>query len=297
MSQNFARPNDWKKIRKEVYVKMGAANFLGDLSGLNKVGTHYSPVDMKWSSTRTAFGAGYKYKLQQWLNLAGEFNWLIVQGDDKLTQEKFRHERNLNFKSNIFEITGRIEFSYFVNRVTNRYSIKKTFSRRMKGVNTEFVAFVGVGAFYYNPYGKTKSNQWVELRPLHTEGQGLPGGPKQYSNYSICIPMGFAYNVYIQRQWVVGIEFNFRKTFTDYIDDVSTTYYDPKKLAAAYGPLSAQMADPSLGNIPGFSKPAADGTPAQRGNSDQKDSYFSLQIKGGYIFKYKRNRSRLRSKF
>lgn len=296
-AQNFARPNDWKKIRKEVFIQMGASGFLGDLGGLDKVGTHYSPVDYDFQTTRTAMGIGYKYKLQKWLNVVGTFNWLIVKGDDKLTNETFRHERNLNFKSNIFELAGRIEFAYFANRVTRRYNIKKTFSRRMKGVQTEWIAFIGIGGFYYNPKGLDKSGNWVALKPLHTEGQGLPGGPKQYSNFSICIPMGIGVNMYIKRQWTVGLEINWRKTFTDYIDDVSTNYYDPVKLSAAYGPKSAEMADPSLGNILGFSKPAADGTPAKRGDPNQKDSYFSVQLKGGYVFKYKRGRSRLRSKF
>ena len=296
-AQNFAQPGDWKKIRKEVFIQMGASGFLGDLGGQDKVGTHYSPIDYDFPITRTAAGIGYKYKLQQWLNLVGTFNWLIVRGDDKLTQEPFRHERNLNFRSNIFELAARIEFAYFTNRVTSRYSIKKTFKRRMKGVQTEWIAFIGIGGFYYNPYGKDKYGNWVALRPLHTEGQGLPGGPKQYSNFSVAIPMGIGFNIYIKKQWTVGLELNWRKTFTDYIDDVSTNYYDPVKLSNAYGPKSAEMADPSLGNIPGFSKPAADGTAAQRGRPDQKDSYFSLQIKGGYVFKYKRSRSRLRSKF
>lgn len=297
MAQNFARPNDWKKIRKEVFVQMGASGFLGDLGGLDKVGTDYSPVDYDFQVTRTAIGIGYKYKLQKWLNVVSTFNWLIVRGDDKYTKEPFRHERNLNFKSNIFELAARIEFAYFANRATSRYSIKKTFSRRMKGVQTEWVGFIGIGGFYYNPKGQDKSGAWIPLRPLHTEGQGLPGGPEQYSNFSICIPMGIGVNMYIKRQWTVGIEINWRKTFTDYIDDVSTTYYDPVKLAEYYGPKSAEMADKSLGNIPGFSKPDAAGNPAQRGDSKQKDSYFSIQLKGGYVFKYKRSRSRLRSKF
>lgn len=297
VAQNFARPGEWKKIRKEVFFQMGASGFLGDLGGLDKEGTHYSPVDYDFQITRTAMGIGYKYKLQQWLNVVGTFNWLIVSGDDKYTKDPFRNERNLNFRSHIFELAGRIEFAYFAQRVTNRYSIKKTFKRRMKGIQTEWIAFIGVGGFYYNPYGRDKNGNWVALKPLHTEGQGLPGGPKQYSNFSVCIPMGIGVNFYIKRQWSAGIEINWRKTFTDYIDDVSTSYYDPVKLAAAYGPKSAEMADPSLGNIPGFSKPAADGTPAQRGRSDQKDSYFSVQLRVGYIFKYKRHRSRLRSKF
>ena len=166
----------------------------------------------------------------------------------------------------------------------------------MKNITHNLYGFVGLGAFYYNPKGRTADGKWVALRPLHTEGQGLPGGPKQYSNFSVCIPVGAYYKVTINKIWSLGIELCYRKTFTDYIDDVGSSYYDPKALRAAYGPLSAQMADPSLGKIPNATTPGGDGTPAQRGNH-QKDSYMSLEITASYIFKKARKSARLRSKF
>ncbi|MGZ3921077.1 MAG: hypothetical protein ACXVNO_07890 [Bacteroidia bacterium] len=294
-SQNFSRPGDWKKYRKEVFITMGTANFLGDLGGRNKVGTDYSPIDLNFQETRTSFGLAYRYKLQRWLNIASKFNYMIVRGNDALTTEPFRHNRNLNFKSNIFELSGRIEIGWQSAKVGNRYGIKRTLNRRMKSNNQGLFLFAGIGGFYYNPKGYGPGG-YVKLRPLHTEGQGLPGGPKQYSNYSICIPLGVYYKATIQKVWTVGIEFAWRKTFTDYIDDVGTRYYNNAALAAAYGPLSAQMADPSLGNISGATSPNADGTGAQRGDI-QKDSYVTLEITVGYTFKQKRKRARLRSKF
>src|ERR1700752_2581752 len=90
VAQNFIRPNEWKKYRKEVYGSVGAAHFLGDLGGLNKIGTDYSPVDLEFTETRTAFQLGYRYKLAKWFNLSTQFNYLIVRGDDKLTKEPFR---------------------------------------------------------------------------------------------------------------------------------------------------------------------------------------------------------------
>jgi hypothetical protein len=297
LAQNFIRPNEWKKYRREIFVSAGAANFLGDLGGLNRIGTHYSPVDLSFSETRTAFGLGYRYKVAKWFNLSAGFNYLIVRGDDKLTKEPFRHNRNLNFKSNIFELAGRLEFVYMANQVGHRYGIKKTLVRRMKNRSWDFSAFVGIGGFYFNPKGMDPSGNWIALRPLHTEGQGLPGGPKQYSNYSVCIPMGIAYRIYFNRTVVVGVEFSFRKTFTDYIDDCSGVYYDKAALLAAYGPKSAQMSDPSLGTIPGATSPDASGTPAQRGDPLHKDSYMSLQLTVGYIIKSKHGKARLRSKF
>jgi hypothetical protein len=297
-SQNFSRPGEWKKFRKEVFVTMGTANFLGDLGGRDRIGTDYSPVDLNFSQTRTAFGAGFRYKLDRWINVTGTFNYLILRGNDAKTNEEFRNNRNLNFKSNIFELAGRVEIGFQSTRVGNRYGIKRTLTNRMTNKNHAVFAFIGVGGFYYNPKGQYKgSGAWIKLRGLHTEGQGLPGGPRQYTNYSICIPIGGFYKLTFNRTWSIGLEFAWRKTFTDYIDDVSSRYYDPIALGNAYGAQSVLMADPSLGLIDGFSSPDASGLAAQRGDVNQKDSYMSLQITAGYVIKQKRKRARLRSKF
>lgn len=295
-SQNFTRPGDWKKYRKEIFISGGTSNFWGDLGGRDRIGKDYSPVDIDFPVTKSAFGFGYRYKLQRWLNVTTKFNYALVKGDDALTKEPYRNNRNLNFKSNIFELSGRLEIGWQSTKAGNRYGIKRTLNRRMKNNNHNIFVFAGVGGFYYNPKGRTPSGVYTKLKPLHTEGQGLPGGPKQYSNYSICIPLGAYYKCIINKQWAVGLEMAWRKTFTDYIDDVSKTYYDGSQLAAAYGPLSQTMADPSKGDVPGASLPAADGTAAQRGDNEY-DSYVTLEVTVSYIFKQKRKRSRLRSKF
>ena len=297
-SQGFARPNDWKKYRKEVSVQLGASQFLGDLGGLNKVGTDYSLADLEFSMTRPAASIAYRYKFAKNFNVHASFNYLLVSGDDKLTLEPFRNNRNLNFKSNIFEAAVRAEVSLFNNKTKHRYSIKNTLSRRQKGQKWEYIAFIGIGAFYFDPKGKHPvTGDWISLYPLRTEGQGLPGAPKKYSRFSISIPMGVAARVVIKREWSVGIEFNYRKTFTDYIDDVSTQYYPDRQLqASTYGINSVIMADPSLGTIPTATMPNADGTGAQRGDKE-KDSFIGVQVTVGRFIKSKRGKSKLRSKF
>ncbi len=296
-SQGFTRPNDWKKYRKEVVFQGGASAFLGDLGGLNKIGTDFSPVDVEFVLTRPAFSLAYRYKFAKNFNIHTSFNYLLVAGDDKLTTEPFRNNRNLNFKSNIFELAVRAEVSFFASKVGHRYGIKKTLSRRHKGKSNEFILFAGIGGFYFNPKGKNPSTgQYEKLYPLHTEGQGLPDGPKQYKRISISIPMGIAWRMTLNKLWCVGLEFNYRKTFTDYIDDVSTTYYNKAALTEAYGTKSAAFADPSLGNIPGATSPNGDGTGAQRGDKE-KDSYMALQVTVGRFFPPKRKKTKLRSKF
>lgn len=290
------RPNEWKKYKREVFVTLGPSNFLGDLGGGNKEGTNFGPSDLDLNQTRIAMGFGARYKLTRFVNVAGKFSYLAVRGDDAATEDIYRKNRNLNFRSNIYELSGRLEIGYqSTKRGGNRYGIRKNYGRG-KNYTHNIFAFAGLGGFYFNPKGVDESGKIHKLRPLHTEGQGLPGGPKQYSNFNLSIPMGFYYKLTINKIWSVGLEFCHRKTFTDYIDDVSTVYYDPVALTNAYGPLSAQMADPSLGLIPGASSPASDGTPAQRGDS-RKDSFMSLELSVSYIFKKQRKSARLRSKF
>ena len=296
-SQNFTRPNDWQKYRKEVIIQVGASGFLGDLGGLNKIGTDFSPVDIEFTLTRPALSLAYRYKFAKNFNVHTSFNYLLVAGDDKLTTDIYRNNRNLNFKSNIFELAVRAELSLFKSKVGHRYGIKKTLSRRHKSNVKEFILFVGVGGFYFNPKGKNPvSGKYEALYPLHTEGQGLTNGPKQYKRVAVSIPIGAAYRVTLNKIWCVGLEFNYRKTFTDYIDDVHGTYYNKADLLAAYGSTSVLMADPSLGDIPGATSPNGDGSGAQRGDKE-KDSYMSVQVTVGRFFAPKRKKTRLRSKF
>lgn len=291
----FNRTYEWKKYRKELTFQVGASAFLGDLGGLNKIGTDYSPADLEFSLTRPAVSVGYRYKITKNINWHSSFNYLLVAGNDNLTEEVYRNNRNLNFKSNIFELATRAEFSFFKSRSGHRYSIRGT-SSRFKARTWELIGFIGVGGFYYSPKGKLPNGGYVKLRPLHTEGQGLPGGPKQYSNFSVSIPVGIAFRYILNKYWCIGAEINYRKTFTDYIDDVSTTYYDKFKLDQAYGPTSVMMSDPSKGNIYGATSPDASGNASQRGDK-QKDAYMSVQITVGRFFPPKRTKSRLRSKF
>lgn len=291
---------NWEKQRHEITMGLGASGFLGDLGGLNKVGADYSLVDLEFTQTKTALGLGYRYKTQNRINLSVGFNYLKVAGDDKLTQEPYRHNRNLNFKSSVFELSARAELILLTNSNGKKVYRIKTLKRKTR-LHYELIAFGGVGCFYFNPKGKNQlTNEWISLYALHTEGQGLSGGPKQYSRLAACLPFGLYYRVIINRTWNIGLEYCFRKTFTDYIDDVSTTYYNSSVLSNSYGVLSAQMADPNLNQIPNATAPNADGTGAQRGDK-QKDSYMSLQLKIGLPISVIKNKLKknvkIRSKF
>ena len=69
-----------------------------------------------------------------------------------------------------------------------------------------------------------------------------------------------------------------RKTFTDYIDDVSKTYYDNDAIKSHSGETAAHLADPSLPPREGQTLAGE-----QRGDPRDRDAYmfavFSLHYK------------------
>ncbi len=267
---------------------IGPTNFLGELGGANQVGTHFLK-DFDLSSTRYCLNGGLRYRDNPYFGFKAVLSMAMLAGNDALTAEPFRHNRNLSFRTPIIELTVQAEFYFLREKSKNLYKLSGLSSRKKKKNFTAYV-FTGVGVFFFVPQAKYNGT-WYNLRKLHTEGQGLPGGPKQYSNFSISIPVGIGVRHAVNKKWSVGAELSFRKTFTDYIDDVSGRYYDKSKLTQAYGSVSAALADPSIGNIPGATLPNGDGIGAQRGDPRYKDAYMFFTINIGYKFT-KRIRSR-----
>jgi hypothetical protein len=268
----------WKRQRYEFSIGAGVSNFLGDLGGADQIGTHYFK-DLEWTLTRFAAAVGLRYKLSEFFALNSHLTYGRVSGDDKLTKEFFRNYRNLNFFSDIFEFNVNFEGAFQQEQIGHRYRL-----RRVKGIRAYEIytyAFAGVGFFYFDP--KTTFNgATVRLRPLGTEGEGLVETRKEYSPLQFCIPLGLGFKYTIDRKWGVGLEVGIRKTFTDYIDDVSTTYYDLQKFIDEYGFEKGyyvySLADRSSG-----ARPQITAAGAQRGDPRYKDSYmfaiFSLNYK------------------
>jgi hypothetical protein len=75
----------------------------------------------------------------------------------------------------------------------------------------------------------------------------------------------------------IGVEFGIRKTFTDYIDDVSKTYYDKQAISQANGTIAGFLSDPSLNS----STPQTN-LGSQRGDAVDNDSYMFLMFSFHY---------------
>lgn len=263
----------WKAYRSEVHFGVGATNFLGELGGADQIGTDYFK-DLELSQTRIAISAGWRYKLNQTFAMNTHLTYGKVAGDDALTDEFFRGYRNLNFKSNIYELNTNLEFSFIKEQTGHRYKLKGV--RGQRGFEMSAYGFVGIGVFYFNPKGETNGS-WVDLRDLNTEGQGLTSTRKKYSKVQLAIPLGVGFKYSFDRRWGIGLEYGIRKTFTDYIDDASKTYYDNTELFIQNGALAAAMADKSDKEFPYITAAGE-----QRGDPRDKDAYMFAIISINY---------------
>lgn len=279
----------WKAYRYEVHFGLGAANFLGELGGANQIGTNYFR-DLEIKETRFAAMVGLRFKINEYLAIKTNLSYGKVAGDDKLTKEFYRRWRNLNFKSNIYEFSTNLEASFMKEQVGHRYRLRGIKGQR--GFEMYTYGFVGVGVFYFNPKG-LYNGTWIDLQPLGTEGQGVYLTRKPYSRFQVCMPIGFGFKYTIDRRWGVGLEYGLRKTWTDYIDDVSTTYVDPTQLKAGPGgEQAAIMANRSNGgNLVPPGDPYYNVTSAgqQRGDPTDHDSYMFAIFSVNYKLRTGRN--------
>ncbi len=272
--QHFNRQNAWKYFRNEVTVYGGAANYLGELGGLDRAGFKWFLLDLELAATRQAFGASYRYQLSRSMAARGMFWYGKVFGSDALTGNPERNYRNLDFTSNIFEVSGVLEYYIIRNVPGHIYRIKG--AKGMRAQPFDLYVFGGIGAFRFNP----KSSSGVPLQPLGTEGQGLPGGPKKYRRISLAAPVGFGAEMLITNMIKIGIDLNYRFTLTDYLDDVSTVYYD----ASLLSPETAALADRSSGANPEWTA-----TGAIRGNPKNNDSYMSAMLSSTFLIRKQRS--------
>jgi hypothetical protein len=215
---------------------------------------------------RPALGFDLKYESNDLLNFRVGLMWGMLSADDKNNSDAEIRKRNLSFKTNIYELSAVVEFNFFDPEIYKSYPY----------------IFGGVGIFHFNPYSFTDDGKKVFLQPLSTEGQGLSAFPdrKKYSLTQFCIPFGFGWKWHTKKNNQIMLEFGYRVTFTDYLDDVSKTYLDPEQLAILKSPLAAQMSyrkkDIPFGEL---NEP--------RGNSSIKDIYYFSGMKFSFNLKKK----------
>ncbi len=267
----------------EVGLGIGPSFFLGDLGGAPGKGkTFIKDVDLP--VTKLMKGVYVNLYPAEWLGFRLAFNIGQLEGQDSLTDnkgghERFRKQRNLGFKSNIMEAYAAFEFYPTV------------FLEKYDGLQHKIRPYGlgGAGFFHFNPKGQyiepNGNKKWVELKPLRLEGQGMAEYPdrKEYSLTQLELVMGGGVKYYLKENMYVGFEILHRKTFTDYIDDVSKQYINPALFSTYLAPEQAVQARQLMyrENIynPAVSRPYIN---TQRGDPKENDAFFSGLIRFGW---------------
>lgn len=273
-----------EKTKVEVGINIGPSFFLGDLGGTRGKGTGFIK-DVNLSLTKIMKGAFLDVYPNDWLGIRVAAELGELEGNDgiidtKGVNELWRKQRNLDFRTNLSE--AYIATEIFPLMLLN--SGEESYKPRLRPYGV-----IGVGVFHFNPQGSlTDANgvtTWYYLQPLHTEGEGFAEYPdrKNYALTQVNIPMGFGAKYFVSDRVTLSLEVLHRKTFTDYIDDVSTTYIDPNLFDKYLSPQNAIIARQISDKVYGIVTPTvtryAPGT--QRGDASQNDAYFSVFLKVG----------------
>jgi hypothetical protein len=225
----------------------GLSNYQGDLQGRA----------FTFDQSNLALGLGVKYDLTSHFALRAGLNYGTIEASDARNAPELRF-RNLSFVSRIVE--GNFLFEYTL------------FDMEEKKISP--YAFAGVAVYHFDPYTFDSVGRKVFLQPLSTEGQGLPQYPdrKPYKLTQFAIPFGAGVKFRVGYNTVLAYEIGLRKTFNDYLDDVSKTYVDQFVLAQERGLKAVEMAYRAGELKSGDPNYPVDGT--VRGGSQYKDWYY-----------------------
>jgi opacity protein-like surface antigen len=227
--------------------RLGLAGYQGDLKAHT----------VSLSQTKLMGSIGARYDLSEHITARTYFTLASLKADDKKGTEVMQR-RNLNFQTKIFdwELTAQYNLFSLNDRWWTPY------------------AFAGIGLYHFKPFTTDADDNKVLLQPLTTEGQGFTEGVKEYKLTQFSIPLGIGIDYPLNEDMRLGIEFGYRKIFTDYIDDVSGSYVDQQSLLSARGQTAVDFA--WRGDEVGSGPYPAAGAP--RGNRDQKDGYYYVAV-------------------
>jgi hypothetical protein len=233
----FSQSRKRNFIQRELGFFGGASYYIGDIN-----------TRRHFLANHPALGAFFRYSTNYRYAFRLGFNYGSISGNDAASGEPDQIERNINFRSKIYEAYSIAEFNFVEYRIGHdRFRFT-------------FFIFAGLGGYMFDPASNAGMG-YQPVRSLQTEG-------KKYPKYQLAVPFGVGIKWTLTDKIGMGLEWGPRRTFTDYLDDVSGTY--PEHVTNGGG-----FTDRTTN---GSAKPGG-----MRGNPRTRDWYFfyglSLSIK------------------
>lgn len=234
------------KPNTEIGVLLGASYYLGDLNT-----THFN-------QSRAAAGFVIRKNIDKRFAYKTELMYINLRSDETDSKDTISATRGLHFRSPVYELSGQIEFNFLPYDPGNSLYTW-----------TPFV-YAGASLFNFNPQAENKIGDWVDLQPLGTEGQGttLPKTDSKYSLIQFAAALGGGVKIAVNNTFNIIFEYSTRKTFTDYLDDVSGNYVSTTPTEWSDNPDAEYLSNPSSyedTSLYPFGK--------ERGNPNKKDWY------------------------
>jgi hypothetical protein len=262
-----------QQSRLEFGFNYGFSNFLGDLGGNPGKGKTFLKDNML-TLTKFMSGGHLTFRVNEFISFSLSANIGRLEGADSLINaiggyEEARKTRNQHFRSHVNEAL----------------LVTEIYPTTLFEYESE-----DVGVFNFNPQAQYEAEDgtktWVDLKPLRTEGQGMPqyADRKEYKLTQINIPYGFGLKYFLNQNVALGFEIVNRKTFTDYIDDVSTNYISTEDFYNYFGEeseeakVAIQMANKTAFANGGVYR-SSFGIGNKRGTASNKDAYYASTIK------------------
>lgn len=277
------------QYRWDFGVNIGASNYLGEIGGQEETRRDFV-FDMKLNRTQMVVGGFARYKASPQIAFNVGVNYGRIKANDYNSQNPARVARNLSFTNDILEVSGRVELTLlYDNDVGGRGYYNPDF--RLYG-------FIGAGVMKHNPkttyYGDLEqfNGQTIELQPLQTEGV-------EYDLWQFTLPAGIGIYFTHRKTHRFGWEIGYRTTFTDYLDDVSTTYAEQSEMSPTNNDLAWELSNrtnaQSLENAASYAEEYNLDTPnagsfepgEKRGDPTNNDGYLFTQFSYSYVIKGK----------
>ena len=245
----------------EIGLQFGASGYSGDITPTSKF--------LSRGRDHASLAIFGRIDMTRFFATRASFTYGKISGDDALAKSTGLQSRNLSFQSSLLELALVGEINPLGNNLTGR-KFRPYF-------------YGGVAVFHFKP--ETNYNgKLVALQPLGTEGQGMDGFGKKYRLTQLSIPLGVGARYRITERINLGFDIGIRKTFTDYLDDVSGTYVNYNDLSKENGAVAAALGNRQGELLGNGNEPVLLPTGTQRGNALKKDWYYSAGVTLSYQF-------------
>lgn len=240
---------------------LGAMYYQGDLAP--------KPVEASFGAGQLSWGVSVGKDVAPWMSINARYMKGRLTGSDAKAKDDHRRNRNLSFASPLHE------YGVYTDLKVNQLW------KALDKYKVRLYVTLGFNLIHFDPKAYYEG-RWIPLQPLGTEGQTLTTSTTgKYSRYNWSRPVGVVVEFDFTERISFGMDFCPRKTYTDYLDDVSTSYPDYEAMLASGNTLGARLSN-RMGEL-NNSEPVIFPTGTSRGNPSNNDWYTHI----GFYFKYR----------